>query len=165
MRFFDTGSKKQPERVEEPEKPRVRNVIDRESLEAAKKTMREAGFDPDDNPLVKGPDHGVLPVRYTKEIVGNWQIDHGARGNDYMVQLIPRRPIDAGVKQVIAAVITVLSGIIPETVQVYINPPVPHLEIDFYTIRLEGALSRPGAEAVLAKRIPLELGQINVWAT
>jgi len=166
MRFFDATDQKEAEPAEEQDGPKVRNIVDRDALEAANKAMRAAGIDPD---LQVGGqaqvDAGVIAIKYTKEIYGNWQIDHGARGNDYTLQLIPRRPIPADVKDVVQAIIQVMSGLIPRDIEVFINPPNPRLEVNFYTIRLENVLQRPGADAIVKKKLPAELGQIDAWLT
>lgn len=166
MRFFDSEKKIEGEPVDEEGKPQVRNIVDRDALEAANKALKKAGFDPDLK--VDGQaqgDAGVIPIQYTKEIFGNWQIDHGARGDDYMVQMIPRKEIRADTGDVIRAIIQVMKGFVPDDVEVYINPPNPRLAVNFYTIRLEKVLSRPGAGAIVTKKLPTELGQINAWAT
>lgn len=162
-RFFE-AKEAEPEKTDEERAP-VRNVVNREALAAANQAMRDAGIDPDlhaDGAVEH--DQGVIPVSYTKEVHGGWQIDHGARGNDFMIQFIPRKPVPVDPRVILEAVIRVMSQYIPEDVQVYINPPNPNVEIDFYTIRLAGVLTRPGADAMLKKRVIPALGQINPWS-
>jgi hypothetical protein len=166
QRFFDTSDKEDSGPDETPTKPNIRNIMNRDLVEAANRTIREAGFDPDLSVGGKAQvDQGVVPIRYTNVIIGNWQIDHGARGDDYMFQMIPRRPIKADVRAVLEGLITVIASFIPNDVEVFINPPNPGLEIDFYTIRLEDVLKKPGAESVVSEKLPTELGQIDAWAT
>jgi len=163
-RLFDAKHIK-PDEKPDNSKPVLRNVVNREAVAAANQAMRNVGMEPD---LIAGGvkevDRGVVPVKYTNEIIGKWQIDHGARGDDYLLQLIPRKPIGADPRDVIQAIIQVIAGIIPSDIQVYINPPNQGLEIDFYTVRLEGVLTKPGSESIVSKQLVSELGSINAWA-
>ena len=161
-KFFDSSERKPAENDEESTKPEVRNVVDRDSLEIANKALRDAGFETEFSGSGDAPvDQGIVPIRYTKEIIGDWQIDHGAKGWDYMIQLIPRREVRASAQDVVAAIIHVMRPLVPDDVQVHIQPPNPGLEINFYTIRLEKVLRKPGAESVVKQRIPAELGKIK----
>ncbi|RKX67325.1 MAG: hypothetical protein DRP42_00575 [Tenericutes bacterium] len=143
------------------EEAQAEGQLDREGLDAATKALDEVGL----NAPYKGhADHGVVSVKYATELVGNWQIDHGVDGDNYMVQMIPRKEIHANPTDVVKAIITILSDIVPDDVQVYITPPNPKFDIAFYTIKLEAIMKKPGAETIVQRRVPTELGGINAWA-
>lgn len=162
MKFMDTsGAEDTPAPTEE--KPVVRNVLDREGLAMANQALKEVGMDAS-SPLTKGiSDAGLTRIEYTKEIHGKWQIDHGQRGDDFIVQMIPRKPISLAVGDVCNGIIATLFEIVPRKVEVFITPPNSRLQIDFYTVRLEGVMRRPGAEAMITSKVPAALGEINAW--
>lgn len=163
MKFLDTGNQSEPEAEEK--KPAVRAVLDREGLEMAQRALRDAGIDATMSLGEEDvPDQGVIPISYTKEIIGLWQIDHGARGSDYIIQMIPRRKLNADPRVIIEAFIRTLYPIIPGDVDVNINPPNMRLEIDFYTLTFVDVLKKPGAQAIMTKRVPAELGAIDAWS-
>jgi len=154
MRIFDSKDDLEAKKEEVEEKPPVRDIEKQAALVS-------------DEFNAQG-DVGITPVKYTKEVFGRWQIDHGRRVNDYMIHLIPRRPIHADPRAIIEAIIRRLTPIVPDDVQVYIQPPSKRvdtsIDIDFYTVRLADIMRRPGAEAIVTKRIPLELSEIDAWS-
>jgi len=153
MKFMDTSSDSTAETPSPELEQAIRNVVDRFALEDANRAEGESG------PV----DRGLIPIKYTTDIFGKWQIDHGRREFDYMVQMIPRKEILVAIGDICSAIIATLSEIVPSDVEVYINPPNSRLHVDFYTIRLEGVMRRPGAEAIVCRKVPAALGAINAW--
>lgn len=158
--FFDAGAQDKPAEAQgdKDKEPARRRVIDREAVELANKALNEVGLDSSE------PSPGGLAVKYETKIAGNWQIDYGTQGDDFMIQMIPRRQIRVNPASIVEAFINALSTIVPSDVQVYIKPPIPRFEIDFFTIKLEAIMKKPGAEQIVERRVLDLLGQINAWA-
>lgn len=102
-----------------------------------------------------GSEKGIQPIRYqSSRAPGSlWGIEHARAGDDYLLQLIPIRPLQVGVPDVIGSLIVAMDAIFPRTQRIYYAPPNDKYKITFYTIKLADLARSPGWERAITRTL------------
>lgn len=105
----------------------------------------------------------VTAPKYTTLKRGPLQIGYAAIDSDYYYQIELLQPARVDDKAVIAQLIEVFSAVVPEHIQVYIQPPPPELDWQLWTVVVRGATELPGAKNFMERMLLDKLINLNFW--
>jgi hypothetical protein len=91
-----------------------------------------------------------------------WMIEHSVVGEDYIFQLHPLRPIAMSKGDVLALAINAMDVIFPRSLDIRYVPPSDQFKIQFYTIRVEKVVGRPGWTDAIDRALA-SLAAIEAW--
>jgi hypothetical protein len=109
-----------------------------------------------------GAAHGVTAIRYERQRRGDWLVEHGRAGDDYFFQLHPLRVLARPWQDIVTALIAVMDGVFPRSVQIHYKRPDEQWSVNFYTVKAEHLCRLPGWESAITRAIA-GIGSVSGW--
>lgn len=107
----------------------------------------------------------VAPIIYQeyRPRGSRWLIEHSASGENYIFQVHPLKQPTHQTPDILTAMIAVMDGIYPRSIDLRYTPPNPNYQVKFFTIRAEGLVGKPGWTRAVERSLE-ELSRLDVWS-